>query len=128
MRRAIRPARSAASARSRARFPGSASVRFHLGVLLLWQGDVKAAKRQLRLARAAEPGSRIADEAERYLQELGQGRDRLSAKIGLTAYGVPGELLARFHNFARKVLRFLRIATTVSAIGGGAEVSAGGTD
>ena len=52
------------------RFPGSASVRFHLGVLLLWQGDVKAAKRQLRLARAAEPGSRIAREAERYLQEL----------------------------------------------------------
>ena len=54
------------------RFPGSASVRFHLGVLLLWQGDVKAAKRQLRLARAAEPGSRIAREAERYLQELGK--------------------------------------------------------
>jgi tetratricopeptide (TPR) repeat protein len=54
------------------RFPGSASVRFHLGVLLLWQGDVEAAKRQLRLARAAEPGSRIAREAERYLQELGK--------------------------------------------------------
>ena len=53
-------------------FPGSASVRFHLGVLLLWQGDVKEAKRQLRLARAAEPGSRIAREAERYLQELGK--------------------------------------------------------
>jgi tetratricopeptide (TPR) repeat protein len=54
------------------RFPGSASVRFHLGVLLLWQSDVKAAKRQLRLARAAEPGSRIAREADRYLQELGK--------------------------------------------------------
>ena len=54
------------------RFPGSASVRFHLGVLLLWQSDVKAAKRQLRLARAAEPGSRIAREANRYLQELGK--------------------------------------------------------
>ena len=52
------------------RFPGSASVRFHLGVLLLWQGDVKEAERQLRLARAAEPGSRIAREADRYLQEL----------------------------------------------------------
>ena len=54
------------------RFPGSASVRFHLGVLLLWQSDVKAAKRQLRLARTAEPGTRIAREANRYLQELGK--------------------------------------------------------
>jgi tetratricopeptide (TPR) repeat protein len=54
------------------RFSNSASVRFHLGVLLLWQSDVNAAKRQLRLARAAEPGSRIAREAERYLQELGK--------------------------------------------------------
>jgi tetratricopeptide (TPR) repeat protein len=54
------------------RFPGSASVRFHLGVLLLWQSDVKAAKRQLRLASAAEPGSRIAREANKYLQQLGK--------------------------------------------------------
>jgi hypothetical protein len=47
-------------------------VRFHVGVLLLWQSDVKAAKRQLRLAQAAEPGTRIAREANRYLQELGK--------------------------------------------------------
>jgi tetratricopeptide (TPR) repeat protein len=52
------------------RFPGSASVRFHLGVLLLWQGDLREAKRQLQLAQAAEPGSRIAREAGRYRQEL----------------------------------------------------------
>jgi tetratricopeptide (TPR) repeat protein len=52
------------------RFPKSATVRFHLGVLLLWQSDVAEAKRQLRLARAAEPGSRIARDAERYLEEL----------------------------------------------------------
>ena len=52
------------------RFPRAATVRFHLGVLLLWQGDVKEAKRQLRLARAADPGSRIAREAGRYLAEL----------------------------------------------------------
>jgi tetratricopeptide (TPR) repeat protein len=52
------------------RFPRSATVRFHLGVLLLWQRDVKEAKRQLRLARASEPGSRIAREAGRYLAEL----------------------------------------------------------
>ena len=54
------------------RFPGSATVRFHLGVLLLWQSDLQEAKRQLRLAQAAEPGSRIAREAGRYLQEVGQ--------------------------------------------------------
>jgi tetratricopeptide (TPR) repeat protein len=52
------------------RFPGAASVRFHLGVLLLWQKDVQEARRQLRLARRAEPGSRIAREAGRYLDEL----------------------------------------------------------
>ena len=33
------------------RFPHFASVRFHLGVLLLWHSDVREAKRQLRLAR-----------------------------------------------------------------------------
>ena len=52
------------------RFPHVASVRFHLGVLLLWQSDVREAKRQLRLARSAAPQSRIAEEAQRYLTEL----------------------------------------------------------
>ncbi len=54
------------------RFPRAATVRFHLGVLLLWQNDVREAKRQLRLARESEPGSRIAREAGRYLAELAQ--------------------------------------------------------
>ena len=54
------------------RFPQAATVRFHLGVLLLWQKDVKEAKRQLRLARESEPGSRIAREAGRYLAEIAQ--------------------------------------------------------
>jgi tetratricopeptide (TPR) repeat protein len=54
------------------RFPHAASVRFHLGVLLLWQSDVREAKRQLRLAREAAPGTPIAREAERYLKELGK--------------------------------------------------------
>jgi Flp pilus assembly protein TadD len=48
----------------------AATVRFHLGVLLLWQGDVADAKRQLRLAEDAEPRSRIALEARRYLEEV----------------------------------------------------------
>lgn len=52
------------------RFPGAATVRFHLGLLLLWQGDVQGARKQLRQARAEEPGSRIAVEAGRYLDEL----------------------------------------------------------
>jgi tetratricopeptide (TPR) repeat protein len=52
------------------RFPGAATIRFHLGVLLLWQGDVEEAKRQLRLATEAEPGGRIAREAGRYLKEV----------------------------------------------------------
>jgi tetratricopeptide (TPR) repeat protein len=52
------------------RFPQAATVRLHLGVLLLWQGDVTEAKRQLRLARAAEPGGKVAAEADRYLAAL----------------------------------------------------------
>jgi len=52
------------------RFPKAATVRFHLGVLLLWQRDVQEAKRQLRLAQRSEPGSPIAHEAGRYLTEL----------------------------------------------------------
>jgi tetratricopeptide (TPR) repeat protein len=54
------------------RFPSTPTVRFHLGVLLLWQGDVAEAKRQLRLAQKAKPGSRIAREAARYLEEIGK--------------------------------------------------------
>ena len=52
------------------RFPGAATVRFHLGVLLLWSGEVTEARRQLRLARTVEPGSAIARQAKRYLNEL----------------------------------------------------------
>jgi tetratricopeptide (TPR) repeat protein len=54
------------------RFPNAATVRFHLGVLLLWQAAVPEAKRQLRLAQKAEPGSRIAREAGRYVREIGK--------------------------------------------------------
>ena len=52
------------------RFPESATVRFHLGLLLLWQKDVDEARRQLRLARDAEPGSFVAGRATLYLNEL----------------------------------------------------------
>jgi tetratricopeptide (TPR) repeat protein len=52
------------------RFPTRATVRFHLGLLLLWSGEVKEAKRQLRLAQRVQPGSPLAGQAERYLDEL----------------------------------------------------------
>ena len=39
------------------------TVRFHLGVLLLWTGRIKAAERQFRLASRAQPGSALAREA-----------------------------------------------------------------
>ena len=52
------------------RFPHAATVRFHLGLLLLWQRDLKEATRQLELAREAEPGSKIAGEAKRFLDAV----------------------------------------------------------
>lgn len=54
------------------RFPSSSSVRFHLGLLLLWIGSVDQAKKELRLATTAQPGSRLAREAARYLTTLEQ--------------------------------------------------------
>ena len=52
------------------RFPRAATVRFHLGLLLLWSRQVDEAKRQLRQAASVQPSSRLADEARRYLREL----------------------------------------------------------
>jgi tetratricopeptide (TPR) repeat protein len=52
------------------RFPDAASPRFHLGLLLLWQRDLKEAERQLELARAAQPRSRIASESARFLRAI----------------------------------------------------------
>lgn len=52
------------------RFPRSASVRFHLGLLLLWRGDLDEARRQLGLAQTAAPRSKHAREAGRYLEAI----------------------------------------------------------
>jgi Flp pilus assembly protein TadD len=52
------------------RFPRSATVRFHLGLLLVWMGQVEDAKRQFRLARRAEPGSVTAEQAAEFLRRL----------------------------------------------------------
>ena len=51
-------------------FPKAATVRFHLGLLLLWSGQVKEARRQLELVRAVEPGSPLVGVAKQYLDEL----------------------------------------------------------
>jgi tetratricopeptide (TPR) repeat protein len=50
------------------RYPRAATVRFHLGLLLLWLGRVDEAKRQLRLATRLE--SPLAREAKRLLTRL----------------------------------------------------------
>ncbi len=52
------------------RYPNEASVRFHLGVLLLWTGRIEGAERQFRLASAAQPGSPLAREADRYRETI----------------------------------------------------------
>jgi Flp pilus assembly protein TadD len=51
------------------RYPRSASVRFHLGLLLLWIGRVEDARRQLTLATQRK-SSILAGEAERLLVRL----------------------------------------------------------
>lgn len=57
------------------RFPRAQTVRFHLGVLLLWlarvqPGSVEEGKSQLRRARALAPGSRLGREATTLLDSL----------------------------------------------------------
>jgi len=52
-------------------FPHAQTVRFHLGVLLLWSAQLKEARRQLTLARNEDPKSTLGLQAEQYLQALG---------------------------------------------------------
>jgi len=52
------------------RFPRAQTVRFHLGLLLLWVAAVDDAKPQLERARALDPASRLGREAERFLARL----------------------------------------------------------
>jgi tetratricopeptide (TPR) repeat protein len=55
-------------------YPNEPTVRFHLGVLLLWTGRVDAAKRQFRLASRLQPASPLAREAARYLETIKRAR------------------------------------------------------
>jgi tetratricopeptide (TPR) repeat protein len=57
------------------RYPHAATVRFHLGLMLLWlarsqPGALAEGKRQLRLARKEQPDSPLAREAKRLLAGL----------------------------------------------------------
>jgi tetratricopeptide (TPR) repeat protein len=58
------------------RFPHAPTVRFHLGLLLLWLGRLDDAKRQLRIARAEGPKTPLGREANRFLERLGDIRTK----------------------------------------------------
>jgi tetratricopeptide (TPR) repeat protein len=51
-------------------FPEAGTVRFHLGLLLLWSGQVKEARRQLRQVAEVEPRSPLVGVTEQYLETL----------------------------------------------------------
>jgi tetratricopeptide (TPR) repeat protein len=51
-------------------FPSAATVRFHLGLMLLWSGQVKEARRQLELVAKVESDSRLVGIAKQYLDQL----------------------------------------------------------
>lgn len=51
-------------------FPGAQTVRFHLGLLLLWSAQVAAARTQLTRARDENASSLLGKEANRYLAAL----------------------------------------------------------
>ncbi len=56
------------------RFPRAQTVRFHLGLLLLWIADVKDAKVQLRRALRLDPNGALAPSARAFLLQLGKVR------------------------------------------------------
>jgi tetratricopeptide (TPR) repeat protein len=51
-------------------FPHAQTVRFHLGLLLLWIGQVKQARDELQLARRENPASTLGKQAQAYLNVL----------------------------------------------------------
>ena len=53
-------------------FPHASIVRLHLGEVLLWNGEARKGKEQLRLASAEQPKSRYAEYARTILEALGR--------------------------------------------------------
>ena len=56
------------------RFPHAATVRFHLGLLLLWIGQPEPAKKELRQAAREDRRGPIGREAKRFLDRLANVR------------------------------------------------------
>jgi tetratricopeptide (TPR) repeat protein len=56
------------------RFPRAATVRFHLGLMLLWMADVEDARIQLRRSLRLEPGGPLAPSARAFLVQLAKVR------------------------------------------------------
>ena len=54
------------------RFPKAPTVRFHLGLLLAWRGQIAAAEEQFRKAQAIDPSDPLAREAAHWLAALKQ--------------------------------------------------------
>jgi tetratricopeptide (TPR) repeat protein len=52
------------------RFPRAQTVRFHLGLLLVWIGELENARRQFTRAQALGPETRLGREAKRFLDRL----------------------------------------------------------
>lgn len=63
------------------RFPRAPTVRFHLGLLLAWSGQIAAAETQFRKSHMIDPTDPLAKEASRWLRELTAAR---SAAAGRT--------------------------------------------
>ena len=63
------------------RFPDKATVRFHLGLLLLWSGEVKEARTQLVRATTVEPGSPLARRGAEVPRHARQGGRLMRAGI-----------------------------------------------
>jgi tetratricopeptide (TPR) repeat protein len=55
-------------------FPHAQTVRFHLGLMLVWSAQVKEARRQFRLAEREDPRSALGKQANQYLRALGNVR------------------------------------------------------
>ncbi|HZO61560.1 MAG TPA: hypothetical protein VFB35_01110 [Gaiellaceae bacterium] len=58
------------------RYPKSQTVRFHLGLCLLWLAEVKQARVELRLARSLGPRTPLGSSAARFLAQLGRIKTR----------------------------------------------------
>jgi tetratricopeptide (TPR) repeat protein len=56
------------------RFPQAATVRFHLGLMLLWMADVKDATVQLQRAIRLAPNGPLAPSAQAFLTQIGKVR------------------------------------------------------